>query len=359
MDYGARPKVKQEMPEEIVRGKGECLWTHRPAADPRCVPSDAAKMRQAIMLQAAEAGFAPPFAPRSEFVHQHIGADMMAHVQPGTTHSRDDVKPQVVNKHGGAQTHSECIRDSDKLAIKTPRFSGKTDWDAFKAQFELLADAAGWSEKHKALQLALCLTDDAAACLLLLSPAERNDYNALVGALHRRFGQCSQPVLLRTEFHNRNRQQGEPLRILANDIECLCKRAYADMPSSVQNELARDRFIQALSPRELRVQTQLAHPTTLSEALELAIEREILGAEIVADKITPIVRAAEMTELCHRAPAWMDNYTNATTMRPGRSASEPRPRRRLSVCWGCGQPGHLIRQCPRISQMQGNAQGPV
>lgn len=43
-------------------------------------------------------------------------------------------------------------------------FSGKTDWNAFRAHFELLADAAGWSEKHNVLQLALCLSDDAAAC---------------------------------------------------------------------------------------------------------------------------------------------------------------------------------------------------
>lgn len=37
--------------------------------------------------------------------------------------------------------------------------------------------------------------------------------------------------------------------------------------------------------------------TTLSDALELAIEREILAAEMDADEVTPIVRAAEMTEL--------------------------------------------------------------
>lgn len=45
----------------------------------------------------------------------------------------------------------------------------------------------------RALQLALCLTDDALSCLLLLSPEERRDYGALVGALQRRFGQCLQP----------------------------------------------------------------------------------------------------------------------------------------------------------------------
>ena len=66
--------------------------------------------------------------------------------------------------------------------MKTPKYSGKTDWEAFHAQFELLAKAAAWPVDTKALQLALCLTDDALACLLLLSPAERDDYGALVGA---------------------------------------------------------------------------------------------------------------------------------------------------------------------------------
>ncbi len=102
-----------------------------------------------------------------------------------TTHSRDEGKAQNVNNHGGSQARSDFTRDCDMHLIKTPRFSGKTDWNAFKAQFELLADAAGWSENHKALQLALSLTDDVAAFLLLLSPVERNDYNSLVRALYR------------------------------------------------------------------------------------------------------------------------------------------------------------------------------
>ncbi len=88
------------------------------------------------------------------------------------------------------------------------------------------------------------------------------------------------------------------------------------MPPSVQNELARDRFIQALTPRELFVQMQLAHPTTLSEALELAIEREILGSEMDADVMMPIVRAVEMSESHSGAPAWMDNSTNAVMLEP-------------------------------------------
>lgn len=56
-----------------------------------------------------------------------------------------------------------------------------------------MARAAGWSKDGKALQLALCFIDEALTCLLLLSPAERDDYGALVGALQRCFRQCNQP----------------------------------------------------------------------------------------------------------------------------------------------------------------------
>lgn len=66
--------------------------------------------------------------------------------------------------------------------IKTPRYGGKMDWEAFHAQFELLAGAAGWRIDEMALQLAMCLTGDALSCLLLLSPVDRGDYDALVGA---------------------------------------------------------------------------------------------------------------------------------------------------------------------------------
>lgn len=146
--------------------------------------------------------------------------------------------------------------------VKTLKFSGKADWEAFHAQFELLAQAVAWPDTTKALQLALCLTDDALTCLLLLSPVERCDYGALVGALQRRFGQCAQTGVLRTELTSRQR-----LGELANDIETLARKAYAHVPTDVQNELARDQFIRAVTPRELCIQTQLAHPHSLQEAL--------------------------------------------------------------------------------------------
>ena len=68
---------------------------------------------------------------------------------------------------------------------------------------ELLAQAGKWCTEEKALQLAMCLTGDALTSLLLLSPADRSDYDALVGALKRRFGLCSTASLLRSELCSR------------------------------------------------------------------------------------------------------------------------------------------------------------
>lgn len=70
------------------------------------------------------------------------------------------------------------------------------------------------------------------------------------GALQGHFGQCNQLVLLCSEFHNRCRQPGEPLCILASNIECLYKWAYDNMSPAVQSELGRDQFLHSVLKRD-------------------------------------------------------------------------------------------------------------
>ena len=302
------------------------------------VAEHVARLRQTTRKLAADAGFSPLS------VEDRAGAK---------TPARGDARPKV-NKDGGAH--------DNQLRVKTPKYSGKADWEAFHAQFELLARAVGWSEDIKALQLALCLTDEALTCLLLLSPAERDDYGALVGALKRRFGQCNQPSVLRSELASRQRLKGEPLRALANDIEALTRKAYSHMSADVQSELARDQFIRAITPRELRIQTQLAHPRTLQEAMELALEREAVGAAAESDHVGagPVVRSAMQEGPGQEKPAWAVELTElirAVSLQPPRGGA--RPRRSPPVCWVCGQVGHISVRCPRQAGGQGNEPGSV
>lgn len=268
----------------------------------------------------------------------------------GASFSRDAMG-QKVNNNGGAHESNMPV------GIKTPKYSGKSDWEAFHAQFELLAHAYAWSEQQKALQLALCLTDDALSCLLLLDTSERADYGALVGALRRRFGQCFRSELLRSELHNRQRIPGEPLRALANDIESLARRAYAHIPPSVQSELARDQFIRAHSPAELCIHTQLARPRDLAEALELALEREMAVESAIRKSAldpSPTIRATGGGETASPKPEWLDEITE---MIRGLALPSPRRQTQTRLCWGCGQPGHLVRECPVLAKNSGNRKG--
>lgn len=105
------------------------------------------------------------------------------------------------------------------------------------AQYELIITAAGWLDQTKALQLALALTEDSSACLLLLRTEERHDYTFLVGTLQGHFGEFNIKDSLHSEFKRQDTQ-------LAYDIERLSTCAYAAMAPMIQCELAREQFVQ-------------------------------------------------------------------------------------------------------------------
>lgn len=144
---------KEEM--EDGEDEGACGWSEDMAKEFRRVSREAKdSLREAAVKMAAEAGMNSSSVSRAVLFPAGRGSEV------GT---RD------VNKHGGA--HFPVAGP----AMKTPKYSGRADWEAFHAQFELLAHAEGWSMEAKALQLALCLTDDALSCLLLISPEDSSE----------------------------------------------------------------------------------------------------------------------------------------------------------------------------------------
>uniref|UniRef100_A0AAV2M0P6 Gypsy retrotransposon integrase-like protein 1 n=1 Tax=Knipowitschia caucasica TaxID=637954 RepID=A0AAV2M0P6_KNICA len=258
--------------------------------------------------------------------------------------------PALGYSSGGTRAESGCEqrwRRASAIATgsMTLKFSGSGNLEAYLAQFELLAAAAGWSGQMKAVQLALSLTEEAAACLLLLSPDERQDYAMLVGALQRRFGVLNLKDSLRCEFKNRVRRPGESLRSLAHEIESLGRRAYSTLPSVIQSELVRDQFVHALTPVELQLHVQLIHPVLLSQALELALERETAFG---ASKCTELMVTAATKVEPEYKPAWAEELIHAVknlAVRP-RGADTQSPSNLPPSCWGCGKPGHTLRRCP-------------
>lgn len=323
MDEFGRMGVKQENSDG--EEDGACGWSKDMSREFKSAREARERLRESAVRMARDAGMTPSSAA-------FRAIDILD-----------------VNNNGGAQQTVAAA-----ASVKTPKYSGRSDWEAFHAQFELLAHAGGWSIETKALQLALCLTDEALSCLLLLSPEDRHSYEALAGALKRRFGQCFPPELLRNEINNRCRKSGETLRALANDVESLMRRAYAHVPPGVQSELARDQFIRALLPADLRVEVQLQHPQSLQAALEMAVEREnvwSVAARSSGGPLLPAVRSCREEE----KPAWVAEMTELIRAVTLQSTHRPSSR----VCWECGQPGHLARDCPKARRSQGNDGGPA
>ena len=78
----------------------------------------------------------------------------------------------------------------------------------------------------------------------------------------------------RVNLHSRRRRKGEPLSELSEDVERLSRLVYMDVSSSLQSEQAEEQFTDALTDDDLRIRLMQARPTSLPEALRLAMELE-------------------------------------------------------------------------------------
>ncbi|RXM29933.1 Metalloreductase STEAP4 [Acipenser ruthenus] len=131
------------------------------------------------------------------------------------------------------------------------------------SQFNLVARLEEWIMEEKALQLTGGLAEGALPCLLTLAPSRI--FETLSEALGHRFGRSQQSGLLRNELWDWTQKAGEPLHELAAAIEGLTCWAFVHMPSLVQEELARDQFVEVLGPGQLQSQGCLLHPQSLRE----------------------------------------------------------------------------------------------
>ena len=151
---------------------------------------------------------------------------------------------------------------------------GKSTWEAYCTQFLLLAELNGWTEHQKAAYLAISLRGSALTVLTNLPEEQRRDYTALSGALQNRFGNTRQAELNRAQLWGRMKRREETLPELAEDVERLIRLAYPDAAEQIVIVLAKDQFIDALPDEETRSRIRQSRPTSLRQALEIAMELE-------------------------------------------------------------------------------------
>ena len=247
---------------------------------------------------------------------------------------------------------------------KPPPFDGRSPWDAYKLQFEMLATVNGWTSAQKATYLAVCLRGPALTVLTNISADHRGDYSVLIAALDRRFGSAHRAELNRVKLKGRVRKREETLPELAEEVEHLARLAYPDATAEMVEVLARDQFIDALPDEEFRLRLRQNKPATLQEALEQALElesiyqanrqrskvvREIQLESTPAAQVNNIRLEEGVLETLQRLLDAIQQCTSRPmgNQRPGnqRGRGSRATGRKPLVCWTCKKEGHIQRFC--------------
>lgn len=253
-------------------------------------------------------------------------------------------------------------------------FDGKCAWDTYRAQFELLADLNKWSDADKAAHLAINLRGAAATVLANLPPTQRRSYEALTSALNARFGMAHQTELNRSRLKARSRRREETLAELAEDVERLVRLAYPEAAESMVEVLAKDQFVDALPDEDMRLRIRQNKPTTLRDALGLALELE--SYQLASRQRTKLVRGTHLEEgpVQQKQPTASGGTSSADVLQQlveaiqqcGKVSQRRRSYRKDReqqqsvsdiVCWKCKGRGHRRRDCPQLQSGQHTATG--
>ena len=274
---------------------------------------------------------------------------------------------QLGEENQPAECNATSARGADYSAgrpVQKPTiFDGRSSWEAYVTQFEIVAEINQWDGPDKAAFLATSLRGPALTVLSNLPSESRVHYPSLLAALESRFGNKRQSELHRMKLRNRVRRRDETLPELAEDIKRLARLAYPEAPIEVLETLTKDQFIDALYDDEIRLRVAQARPTTLRAALGIALEIESfsLAARRRGRPVRTVHETTTNTE-CFVDPqeetvkrnseflAEMKKMTSElrevvrSVKGKGRNqdGSPPRGKRK---CWTCGSEDHLQRDC--------------
>lgn len=240
---------------------------------------------------------------------------------------------------------------------KPPSFDGKSLWEPYIAQFEIVAGMNQWNDEQKGNYLATSLKGSALTVLGNLATETRQDYRALVAALESRFGAAHQQELHRTKFKNRLRRREESLQELAEDIERLARLAYPLALEDMKDLLAKEQFIDAILDGDTRLRLKQSKPQSLRAALELAMElesyrlasrqrdlhvREMSTTPVEEIPTVPVDgKKSQQEDVLGQVKVLLEEIRAPKRNMQSYSGAWMRDQ----LCWACGKRGHFRRDC--------------
>ena len=189
----------------------------------------------------------------------------------------------------------------------------------------------------------------------------------MLQALDSRYGTLSQCELNRATLRNRIGRRDESLPALAGDIQRQVLLAYPNGTPELLEALAKDQFVDAVHDDDIRLRIAQSRPTTLRQALEIALE--LKSFSLANKRRSRYVREARIDEAQYgpNSPValWnsvldqlkvltpeMRKFTCEYVQQRGRVASRTPVSsfKKCSTCHG----DHLQRNCPDFASGRRN-----
>ena len=159
--------------------------------------------------------------------------------------------------------------------------------------FEQLAEVHGWDHPTMAMVLGLSLRGSARSVMVNLTLPQRREYKSLKSALTQHFCPPQQVHLYQAELKARKRKPNESLPDLGRDIARLIRLAYPKADTATRETIGVNAFLDAIpGPAiEVRLNVLRGHPSTILEAVALAMEVDALFEAEAAKKRKPAGKA--------------------------------------------------------------------
>ena len=266
-----------------------------------------------------------------------------------------------------------------------PEFKGGESAERWFARFELCSRCNGWDRGVMYSQMLPLLGGDALDLLLDKDPSEVADYEAVKDLMIQEFDNKELREHYVQEFKDRRRREGEEYNVFMRALKILAKKAYPDFGDHPRNSLVADRYKEEMPERVrsvlplLNLDSQdldkmVSETRRLSKATES--HKSALGVAAVAvpndhspsGAVGGATNEAILSKLLEMethmsqlrvAQGDMEVRVNGLYAQP-RSGGQTRSgssgggnatkSTSGSPCWGCGERGHMKRECPKVQK---------
>ena len=245
--------------------------------------------------------------------------------------------------------------------MKPEPYNGDEPWEEYFSHFENCALLGQWSYSNRALILAASLRGQARLYYMSLDIRQQEDYQMLVSQMKHRFGSSVHAGKWLNLLESRQRQQGESITALCDDLRQLTKKAYYQLDSKAQDVIALNQLYKLVSV-DVKCRCIDRDCTTLQEAAAVIDRYEAIVGQSNGKPAKSNIRAIDtngiepdIATILQKLDSRLEVLEKATKLEnKQKDQDEPNKihKRNERRCFTCNSTQHLYKECPNKRKNQ-------